>query len=183
MLDSQIVRWNVYASPFGEGAFACTESGVCSLVLPQHEWGKMGFPPFRFAPHLLNLPILFDSSLGGREQLEAFFSPSSTSTNKCPSDLLEVDWIAIEANRSSFQRSVLRACATLPKGKAESYGELAVRSGYPGRARAVGTVMATNPVPLLIPCHRVLKSGGAVGSYGGGSEMKLAILQAEGALA
>lgn len=181
MRDVEILRWNVYSSPFGSGAFACSEAGVCSVILPHAQWAQSGFPPFRFAKHQRDSPVLFDSGLNGRLQLEAYFAPVQDAASATEPPLM-VDWRSIEADRSPFQRAVLRACAALPSGACESYGELAKRSGYPGSARAAGTVMATNPVPLLIPCHRILRSGGEVGNYGGGVEMKRAILQTEGAL-
>jgi methylated-DNA-[protein]-cysteine S-methyltransferase len=56
----------------------------------------------------------------------------------------------------------------VPWGETVTYGELALMAGAPGAARAVGTTMATNPVPLVVPCHRVVASGGRIGGYGGG---------------
>jgi methylated-DNA-[protein]-cysteine S-methyltransferase len=67
-------------------------------------------------------------------------------------------------------------------GEVVSYGELALRVGHPRASRAVGTAMATNPVPIVVPCHRVLRSGGNLGNYGGGIDMKRKLLTHEGAL-
>ena len=63
-----------------------------------------------------------------------------------------------------------------------SYGELAARAGSPNAARAVGTVMANNEVPIIIPCHRIIKSGGAIGAYGWGVSKKIWLLEHEGAI-
>ena len=63
-----------------------------------------------------------------------------------------------------------------------TYGELAARVGHPKAARAIGTACATNPVPIIVPCHRVLPGSGGVGNYGGGPERKRALLAHEGAL-
>ena len=83
--------------------------------------------------------------------------------------------------RSDFQRAVLRTLRELVKpGMTMSYGELAAAAGHPGAARAVGATMANNPVPLIIGCHRVLASGGTLGGYGGGLDMKRGLLAMEG---
>jgi len=79
-----------------------------------------------------------------------------------------------------FQRRVLKACAAIPRGQALTYGELARRAGHPGAARAVGRVMATNPIPIVIPCHRVVGKDLRLHGYGGGLEMKKRLLELEG---
>ena len=91
---------------------------------------------------------------------------------------LAVDWEGI----TPFRRQVLEECARIPAGETRSYGWLAERVGNPRGARAVGRVMATNPWPLLIPCHRVVGSNGTLHGYGGGLPMKDALLRAEGAI-
>lgn len=84
--------------------------------------------------------------------------------------------------RSDFQRSVLRAALGVRPGSVITYGELARILGHPGAARAVGTALARNPVPLILPCHRVVPSAGGVGSYRGGPDLKRSLLRLEGAL-
>jgi methylated-DNA-[protein]-cysteine S-methyltransferase len=92
-----------------------------------------------------------------------------------------VDYSGVE---NEFQRRVLQTLRQrVGPGKTISYGELAEVVGHPGAARAVGTAMARNPVPIVVPCHRVLASGGGLGGYGGGLDMKKALLRLEGALA
>ena len=81
-----------------------------------------------------------------------------------------------------FHKKVLEELARIPAGKVLSYGELAAKCGSPKAARAVGQVMAKNPWPLVYPCHRVLASGGKLGGYGPGLEMKKWLLELEGAL-
>ena len=82
-----------------------------------------------------------------------------------------------------FRRRVLEALHDgVPRGEVVTYGGLAARAGRAGAARAVGTACARNPVPLLVPCHRVVPGGGGIGSYGGGTERKRALLELEGAL-
>lgn len=101
-------------------------------------------------------------------------------------DVNGLDEVSVDLSSVSndFQRKVL---TTLRKrvgpGKTISYGELAETVGHPGAARAVGTAMANNPVPIIVPCHRVLASGGGLGGYGGGLDMKRGLLELEGALA
>ncbi len=106
---------------------------------------------------------------------ERFFAGDTKALDNIAVDLSQVD--------NEFQRKVL---STLRKrvgpGKTISYGELAEFVGHPGAARAVGTAMARNPVPIVVPCHRVLASGGRIGGYGGGLEMKRGLLRLEGAL-
>jgi methylated-DNA-[protein]-cysteine S-methyltransferase len=92
---------------------------------------------------------------------------------------LKLDWRLI---RAGFYRSVLRETEKLPFGVTSTYGEIAARAGNRRAARAAGTALATNPIPLVIPCHRILRSGGVVGQYGGGSAMKQSLLEAEGSL-
>jgi methylated-DNA-[protein]-cysteine S-methyltransferase len=93
-------------------------------------------------------------------------------------DGVPVDWSA-EAN--DFRRTVLATLHELVgPGKTISYGELAAAVGHPGAARAVGSAMANNPVPIIVPCHRVLAADGTLGGYGGGLDMKRGLLQIEG---
>lgn len=84
---------------------------------------------------------------------------------------------------SEFQQSVLESCATILPGQVRPYGWIADELHKPGATRAVGTALAKNPIPLLIPCHRVVKSDGSVGNYAFGAEMKRDLLIHEGAIA
>jgi methylated-DNA-[protein]-cysteine S-methyltransferase len=82
-----------------------------------------------------------------------------------------------------FQRRVLMAAAEVPAGQVVSYGEIARRIGQPRGSRAVGQALGKNPIPIVLPCHRVIASGGRIGGYGGGLAMKRKLLRLEGALA
>jgi len=73
----------------------------------------------------------------------------------------------------AFQRAVYRQCRNIPPGKTCTYGELAARAGYPRAARAVGNCMASNPLPLVIPCHRIVPSNGGLGGYSGPGATRL----------
>jgi methylated-DNA-[protein]-cysteine S-methyltransferase len=79
-----------------------------------------------------------------------------------------------------FQRLALLAEHAIPRGRVSTYGTLAKRIGHPGAARAVGTALARNPFPILIPCHRAVRSDGHLGGFAGGLEMKRALLALEG---
>jgi methylated-DNA-[protein]-cysteine S-methyltransferase len=78
-----------------------------------------------------------------------------------------------------FHEKVLAAARRIPYGRTATYGELAARAGSPRAARAVGQAMARNPVPLIIPCHRVVASGGGLGGFGGGLDLKRRLLDLE----
>jgi methylated-DNA-[protein]-cysteine S-methyltransferase len=83
-----------------------------------------------------------------------------------------------------FRREVLETLHdTVRRGEVVTYGALAERSGRPKAFRAAATACARNPVPIVVPCHRVLPSGGGLGNYGGGPARKLALLELEGAIA
>ncbi len=79
-----------------------------------------------------------------------------------------------------FQRAVLTAIAKIPYGETRSYGWVARAIGKPGASRAVGQALHTNPIPIIIPCHRVVASDGSLGGYGGGLPMKKKLLRLEG---
>ena len=82
---------------------------------------------------------------------------------------------------ASDTAAALRACADIPQGQVATYGQIARAAGSPGAARAVGSAMAANPVPVIIPCHRVVRADGQLGEYGmGGPAMKERMLRAEG---
>jgi len=81
---------------------------------------------------------------------------------------------------SSFERTILVCLKQIPLGEVRPYNWLAKECGWPRAARAVGTVMARNPIPFLLPCHRVTPAGGGIGNYGYGSDLKRALLKKEG---
>ena len=106
---------------------------------------------------------------GTRDALDAYFAGE-------PLDL-PVD---LRLARAPFRHAVLEHLREVPRGQTVSYGELAARAGNPKAARAVGTACARNPVPIVVPCHRVLPGTGRLGSYRGGPERKAALLELEG---
>lgn len=82
-----------------------------------------------------------------------------------------------------FRRRVVEQLADIPYGVTESYAQVAARSGSPGAVRAVGSACSHNPVPILLPCHRVVRSDGSIGQYLGGTDVKAALLELEAAAA
>ncbi len=86
---------------------------------------------------------------------------------------------ALELRSTPFQSHVFDALLDIPYGETRSYGEIAAQIGQPGASRAVGNACGANPLPLFIPCHRVLAAGGKLGGFGGGSALKRKLLALE----
>lgn len=89
--------------------------------------------------------------------------------------------VALAAEGTSFQRSVWNAISTVGFGETISYGELALRAGHPGSARAAGAATGRNPIGIIVPCHRIMGANGSLTGYAGGLERKRALLALEGA--
>lgn len=107
------------------------------------------------------------------EQLDAYFAGELKEFD------LALDW----SLTTGFNRRVLRELATgVPYGAVVGYQDLADRVGEPGAARAVGAAMGANPLPVVVPCHRVVESDGGIGGFGGGLEIKRTLLALEGVL-
>lgn len=151
-------------SPLGEVVVTFNPSGVSSVDL------ALGDPIERFRQRF------------GRDVIEAkppkgWDVKIGRAIERGTPDDLPVDLRSI----TEFRRSVLRATATIPRGQVRSYGWLAEQVGNTGAVRAVGSTMASNPVPLIIPCHRVVRSDGRIGNYSlGGPGHKTALLSQEG---
>jgi methylated-DNA-[protein]-cysteine S-methyltransferase len=103
------------------------------------------------------------------DELEQYFAGTRTTFT------MPLDWSA----STGFRHQVLRALAAVPYGEVVTYGELAARAGNPKAARAVGSAMATNPWPIVIACHRVVRAGGQLGHYGGGQDVKRRLVDFE----
>jgi methylated-DNA-[protein]-cysteine S-methyltransferase len=96
---------------------------------------------------------------------------------------IDIPWQWMDLSRfTSSQQAVYRAVAGIPYGETASYGQVARMAGLPRAARFVGTTMANNPYPVLIPCHRVIRSDGSPGLFGGGEALKVRMLELEAAL-
>ncbi|MCF8110158.1 MAG: methylated-DNA--[protein]-cysteine S-methyltransferase [Desulfobacteraceae bacterium] len=100
--------------------------------------------------------------------------------NKKP---IETPWQWLCFRRQTLlEQWVLKITAAIPFGSVRSYGDIAAAAGRPGAGRFVGNTMVANPFPLIIPCHRVIKSNGSTGGFGGGAAMKIRLLKHEGYL-
>jgi len=89
--------------------------------------------------------------------------------------------LRLKPNGTAFQQKVWNALRTIPYGQTISYGELAQRIGSPAAVRAVGAANGANPIPIIVPCHRVIGADGSLTGFGGGLELKEALLKLEGA--
>ncbi|MBN1558994.1 methylated-DNA--[protein]-cysteine S-methyltransferase [candidate division KSB1 bacterium] len=94
----------------------------------------------------------------------------------------DLDMPVIFLRGSEFQRSVWQRVRAIPYGRTKTYGEIARELGVPAAVRAVGAANGANPLPIVIPCHRVLRADGGLGGYSGGLEIKDALLRLEGAI-
>lgn len=164
------VAYASFDSPLGTGHVATTERGIVSVALPN--FGEQTFLDqlTQISTRVLELPARLDRA---RRELDQYFEGSRREFE------LELDWQLV---RSKFASRVLHETAKLPYGVTASYGEVATRAGNPRAFRAAGTALGHNPIPIVVPCHRVLRAGGVLGSYGGGPEMKAFLLRLEGAL-
>jgi methylated-DNA-[protein]-cysteine S-methyltransferase len=107
-----------------------------------------------------------------RRELDEYFSGRRTSFD------VPLDW----SLSSGFTRRVLRATARVPYGEVSTYRAMATRAGNSKAVRAAGNALGANPIPIVVPCHRILRTGGSLGGYGGGLERKEFLLRLEGAL-
>jgi methylated-DNA-[protein]-cysteine S-methyltransferase len=157
-------------SPFGPLLLAKTRRGLVRVGLPNQDSDKLLVElADRVSPRVLEAPKELDEV---RRELDLYFE------GKLDSFDLPLDWQL----SGGFRRRVLRAINRIPYGQTRSYTEMARKAGNERAVRAAGTACGSNPIPLVVPCHRVLRTGGALGGYGGGLPMKEALLQLEGVL-
>jgi methylated-DNA-[protein]-cysteine S-methyltransferase len=161
-----------YDSPLGTCRIAASERGIVSVGLPNHgEDDFLARISVGLSARILELPARLDEA---RRELDQYFAGERRAFD------LALDWRLVP---TGFYGRVLRKTATLPFGVTSTYGEIATRAGNPRAYRAAGTALGSNPIPIIVPCHRVLRSGGVLGNYGGGPEMKRRLLELEGAIA
>jgi methylated-DNA-[protein]-cysteine S-methyltransferase len=164
------VAYATLDTPLGVAVVAATERGLVRLGLPNERPERvLDELAADVSPRLLELPARLDEE---RRELEEYFAGRRTRFE------LALDW---RLTRSGFMRRVLRATARVPYGDTSTYAEVAERAGNPRAYRAAGSALGSNPIPIVVPCHRILRSGGDIGQYGGGPEMKEYLLRLEGA--
>jgi methylated-DNA-[protein]-cysteine S-methyltransferase len=163
----------VYAevdSPFGPLLLAATPRGLVRISLPAYEQEEtLEELAARISPRVLEAPERLDEA---RRELDLYFDGKLTEFD------LAIDWQLT----GGFRKRVQQAIARIPYGKTRSYTEVARSAGNERAVRAAGTACGSNPIPIVVPCHRVLRSGGALGGYGGGLPMKEGLLKLEGIL-
>jgi methylated-DNA-[protein]-cysteine S-methyltransferase len=161
-------------------AYACADSPIGPLLLASTSAGlvRLGFAredpdailqdlARRIAPRVVESPARLDDA---RRELDEYFDGRRDHFE------LPLDWRL----SGGFRKTVLEHLyAGVPYGQTVSYLQLATMVGNPKASRAVGTAMATNPIPIVVPCHRVLRTGGNLGGYGGGLETKVKLLALE----
>ncbi|MFJ1924630.1 MULTISPECIES: methylated-DNA--[protein]-cysteine S-methyltransferase [unclassified Streptomyces] len=175
MTNNGVVEWTVVESDIGPLLLAATGAGLVSVVFHASPEvrdraldrlrSRLGAEPVE-APDSARLaePI---------RQLAAYFAGTLRDFS------LDLDW----SLSGGFNRQVLRELAAgVPYGAVAGYGELAERVGQPGAAQAVGAAMGSNPLPVVVPCHRVVERDGGIGGFGGGLETKRQLLALEGVL-
>jgi methylated-DNA-[protein]-cysteine S-methyltransferase len=163
------VAWAVQDTPIGPLTLAATPEGLVRVGFGAED-RVLDDLASEVSPRVVHLPARLD---GLRRQLDEYFEGRRRSFD-----------VTLDRRLShGYRRQVLEALSEVPYGETVSYKDLAVRTGNPGASRAVGSAMATNPIPIVVPCHRVLRSGGALGGYGGGIDVKVWLLRLEGSLA
>ena len=156
-------------SPFGPLLLAATRRGLVRLAFPEENIDSVleGLAG-KISPRIVEAPASLEPA---RRELEEYFGGGRHRFE------LKLDWALV----GGFGQRVLRATSQIPYGGVLSYQEVAADAGSPRGYRAAGNALGANPIPIVIPCHRVILSGGAPGNYGGGSERKRWLLELEGA--
>ncbi|WP_102159287.1 methylated-DNA--[protein]-cysteine S-methyltransferase [Zhihengliuella halotolerans] len=164
------IAYRVIDSPVGPLLLAATESGLVRIAFAcEGHDAVLEALGRRISPRILNAPERLDPAA---EQLDAYFAGRRRSFD------LPVDF----SLSTEFRRRVQEQLPHIAYGRTATYKELAGLVGNPAAVRAVGTACATNPLPVVVPCHRVLRTDGGLGGYLGGLEAKTALLTLEGAL-
>jgi methylated-DNA-[protein]-cysteine S-methyltransferase len=165
------VAYTTADTPLGPTLVAATKRGLVNVSLPNHPAEEaLERLAGEVSPRMLESRSDLDEVL---RELDEYFAGRRDAFD------LKLDWGLVKA---PFMRGVLRETARVPFGATRTYGEVAAKAGHPGAHRAAGTALGHNPIPIVVPCHRVIRSGGVLGNYGGGPEMKEYLLRLEGAI-
>jgi methylated-DNA-[protein]-cysteine S-methyltransferase len=164
------VAYGFADSPFGRLLVAVTGRGVVRVAYPNHDLDdELARLAAEVSPRILESA---PATEGIRRELDEYFE-GARSRFTVNADLARV---------RGFSRRVLRRTSRIPFGSVATYGEVAAGAGSPRAFRAAGNALGANPVPIVVPCHRVVASGGGLGGYTGGIERKQALLRLEGAI-
>jgi methylated-DNA-[protein]-cysteine S-methyltransferase len=157
------VRFDVIPSPVGDLLIASTPRGLCRISYTVE--GADESLARSFGVRVLRTPL--DEV---RRELDEYFEGKRR----------EFD-LSLDLRVAPFHEAVLHELARVPYGQIDTYGHLAAKVGRPRAARAVGTVMHRNPLPIVLPCHRIVGANGSLTGYAGGLDVKRALLELEGA--
>ena len=164
------VSYGPVDSPFGTLHAAVTPRGLVRLAFPEEQEPAMVEQlARRISPRVVRSHRPLDEV---ERELDEYFSGRRHSFS------LQLDWRLI----TPFATRVLTRTSAIPYGGHSSYSEIAAEAGSPRGARAAGNALGSNPIPIVIPCHRVLHAGGGLGGYGGGLARKRFLLELEGVL-
>lgn len=164
------VGYDFVDTPFGAMLAAVTPRGLVRLAFrPEDPEDVLEHLAARVSRRVLRAPQAVDSL---KRELERYFAGRLNRFETA------VDWTLVHG----FARKVLGATARIPYGRVLSYRDVARKAGNERAVRAAGNALGGNPIPIVVPCHRVVRTGGDVGGYGGGPDMKRALLKLEGAL-
>jgi methylated-DNA-[protein]-cysteine S-methyltransferase len=165
------VAYTTLDTPIGTVVVAATKKGLVRLVLPGESLDNVLMELAEsVSPRVMAYPRRLDEA---RRELDQYFD------GKRQRFELPLDW---RLSHPGFYRRVLRATAKVPFGEVITYTDAAERAGSPRAFRAAGSALGSNPIPIVVPCHRVVRAGGDIGNYGGGPEMKRFLLELEHAL-
>jgi methylated-DNA-[protein]-cysteine S-methyltransferase len=161
------VAWVAHDSPVGPLVLAATDRGLVTISYRDVD-PVLDELAVRISPRILGLPARLD---GARRQLDDYFAGDRRAFD------LDLDWRLT----TPFQQSVLRVVHDVPFGRVATYQQVATAIGRPTASRAAGGANARNPLPIVVPCHRVVGSDGSLTGYAGGMERKAFLLHLEGA--
>ncbi|HEX2624108.1 MAG TPA: methylated-DNA--[protein]-cysteine S-methyltransferase, partial [Sphingomicrobium sp.] len=159
----QTIRYVITDSALGPLLVAATDKGICRLTFGEDESAlRRRFPNADILPDDGTIAPWVEGAL------TAIDTPASAPD------------VPVDVRGTAFQEAVWRELRNIPLGQTRSYADIATAIGQPGAVRAVGTANGSNPVSVLVPCHRVIRADGSLGGYGGGIENKKKLLAAEG---
>jgi len=155
-------------APFGKLLVASTPAGLVRVAFASEpDQRVLEELAERISPRVLQAPARLDEV---RRELDDYFH------GRLHQFRLPIDW----SLSAGFLRQARQACYAIPYGQVLTYAQLAARAGSPAAVRAAGNAMARNPIPIVVPCHRVVRTGGGLGGYGGGLDVKRWLLDLEG---
>ena len=158
-------------TPVGRTSVAATPRGIVSVGLPNQDLDDfVERLASQISPRVVEAPAKLDEA---RRELAEFFQGERREFD------MALDWTLVPGG---FYRKVLDATSRLPYGTVRTYGEIARSAGNPKAHRAAGTALGSNPLPIVVPCHRIVRAGSDPGNYGGGPELKRWLLELEGSL-